>query len=99
MLSTREIVGVETVHTVEELVHRGGEDSIVIGGGSVYRALLGDCARVYVTKIDMVAEAPDTWFPNLDQCQEWRVADEGTPVTEQGITFRFVEYQRIADGR
>ncbi|MBQ9348859.1 MAG: dihydrofolate reductase [Oscillibacter sp.] len=65
----------------------------VIGGGSVYAALLGQCRRVYLTKVDAVAEGePDTYFPNLDHLPYWEVESASDPVTENGLTYRFVQY-------
>ena len=64
----------------------------VIGGGSVYTALLERCKRVYLTKVDAQAEDPDTFFPNLDKLPGWEVEHESEPITENGLTFRFVEY-------
>ena len=65
----------------------------VIGGGSVYAALLSQCRRVYLTKVDAVAEGePDTYFPNLDHLSYWEVESAGDPVTENGVTYRFVQY-------
>ena len=64
----------------------------VIGGGSVYTALLERCKRVYLTKVDAQAEDPDTFFPNLDKLPGWEVEHESEPVEENGLTFRFVEY-------
>ena len=39
----------------------------VIGGGSIYAALLSQCARAYVTRVDAAAEGADSFFPNLDK--------------------------------
>ena len=64
----------------------------VIGGGSVYAALLSQCKRVYVTKVDAVAEGADTFFPNLDKLPGWEVEAVSEPVEENGITYRFVDY-------
>ena len=64
----------------------------VIGGGSVYAALLSQCKRVYVTKVDAVAEGADTFFPNLDKLPGWEVEAVSEPVEENGVTYRFVDY-------
>lgn len=64
----------------------------VIGGGSVYAALLSQCKRVYLTRVDTVAEGADTFFPNLDKLPGWKVEHIGEPVTENGVTYRFVDY-------
>ena len=64
----------------------------VIGGGSVYTALLSRCRRVYLTKVDAAAPEADTFFPNLDKLPGWEVEHAGDPITENGITFSFIEY-------
>lgn len=64
----------------------------VIGGGSVYIALLSRCKRVYLTRVDAAAESADTYFPNLDKLPGWTAEHIGEPVTENGVTYRFVDY-------
>ena len=68
------------------------DDVWVIGGGSVYTALLCRCKRAYLTIIDAVAENSETFFPNLDKLPGWEIKEESEPMTENGITFRFVTY-------
>ena len=55
----------EVFRSVEELLAAAPEDSFVIGGESVYRALLPYCTTAYVTKIDAAFPA-DRFFPDLD---------------------------------
>ena len=64
----------------------------IIGGCSVYTALLSHCKRVYLTKVDAVAEDADTFFPNLDKLPAWEVERTSDPVTENGVTYRFIDY-------
>ena len=64
----------------------------VIGGGSVYTALLSRCTRVYLTRVDAVAEGADTFFPNLDKLPGWEVECISDPVEENGLTYQFVDY-------
>ena len=64
----------------------------VIGGGSVYTALLSRCKRVYLTKVDAAAENADTFFPNLDKLPGWEVESTSEPIEENGLTFRFIDY-------
>ena len=64
----------------------------VIGGGSVYTALVPQCSRVYLTKVDATAGDPDTYFPNLDKLPNWSVEQISEPVTENGVTYRFIDY-------
>ena len=64
----------------------------VIGGGSVYTALLSRCKRAYLTKVDAAAEGADTFFPNLDKLPGWKLDCVGERVTENGLTYQFMEY-------
>lgn len=64
----------------------------IIGGGSVYAALLSRCKRAYLTKVEATAEVADTFFPNLDKLPGWEVETVSEPVTENGLTYRFVDY-------
>ena len=64
----------------------------VIGGGSVYTALLSKCKRVYLTKVDAAAEDADTFFPNLDKLPGWEIEAVSDPVEEDGVTYRFIDY-------
>ena len=81
---------------VETLLQAAPDDSFVIGGESVYRALLPYCDPAYVTKIDHAFPA-DRYFPDLDADPAWAL-DESQPceVLEQdGLTFRYLTYRRI----
>ena len=64
----------------------------VIGGGSIYAALLSKCRRAYVTRVDAAAEGADSFFPNLDKLPGWTVESVSDPVTENGLTYRFYDY-------
>lgn len=83
----------EAVTSVEALLRTAGEDAFVIGGQQVYEQLLPHCERVYVTKV--LTDAPaDAFFPNLDEDPAWRIASASDVLTENGISFQYVEYCR-----
>lgn len=65
----------------------------LIGGGSLYAALLSQCERVYLTKADAAAPYADTYFPNLDNLPEWTLEQVSEPITENGVTYRFLDYR------
>mgnify|MGYP000957480408 FL=1 len=90
--------GCEIVHTPEDALRLAGdgEDVWLIGGGSIYTALLGRCRRACVTRVDAAAENADTFFPNLDTLPEWTVERTEAPVTENGLAYRFVDYVNTA---
>lgn len=90
-----ELEGAVTVHSAEEALAEAARypRALVIGGESVYRQLLPHVGRVYVTKID-AAPHSDSFFPNLDAAADWRLADPGEELEEDGVRFRFAVYER-----
>ena len=86
--------GARVCRSVEEVLAIAPGDSVVIGGGSIYRAFLPHCDTAWITKID--GEFPaDCHFPDLDLDPEWRVAEESEPLEENGISYRYVTYVRV----
>lgn len=73
-----------------------GENSdrtYVIGGGSVYRQLEPYCDTAYVTKISKKFKA-DTYFPNLDDKDEWEQIHESDKQSYKDIEYVYTEYRR-----
>ena len=89
----RSIPGAEIVHSFDEAIALGGDDALVIGGASVYMALLDRCERVCVTKVYASADA-DSFFPCLDSSPDWRIEHESEMLEENGLKFQFVDYVR-----
>ena len=89
------VEGAEVAHTPAEAVALAGADRcFVIGGASVYREMLPEIGRVYVTKLDCTP-CSDAFFPNLDADPAWRIADEGEVQTdENGVSYRYMVYER-----
>lgn len=78
---------------VEELKKYEAEDIFVIGGESVYRQLLPYCTTAYVTKIDH-AYAADTYFPNLDEMDDWELTGVTEEQTYFDLEYVFAKYER-----
>ena len=72
------------------------DEVFIIGGGSIYKQLLPFCDRVYVTKIYKDHENVDTFFPNLDESNEWAPAMSSSLLTYNDLTYQFWEYDRIS---
>lgn len=72
------------VNTMDELLKElekySKEDIFVIGGETIYRQLLPYCKKAYITKIDHAYQA-DTYFPNLDNLEEWEMTQVGEEQT------------------
>lgn len=85
------------VHSEDELMEKlekyDTDDIFVIGGESVYRMMLPHCDTVYVTKIDRAFQA-DTFFPDLDEMDEWVMTEESEEQTCFDLEFCFTKYER-----
>lgn len=83
------------VHSEEELnaelTKYNTEDVYVIGGESIYRLMLDECDRAYVTYVDYAYDA-DTYFPNLDDNPSWKLSEESEEQTYYDIEFYFRTY-------
>lgn len=86
--------GAEVFPDLDALLKAAPEDSFVIGGASVYRALLDRCDTAYITKINQSFPCADCWFPNLDNLPDWTAVEESPLREEKGISFRYVTYRR-----
>lgn len=88
------IEGARVFHRVEDLAAAAPADAFVVGGAQVYEALLPWCDTVYVTRIDTAFPGCDAFFPDLDSMGGWTVEEEGEPLEENGLTYRYVTYRR-----
>ncbi len=90
--------GAIVVHTLEEMLEElknyKEEDIFVIGGESIYRQLLPYCKLAHVTKIDHAYEA-DTYFPDLEAMDEWKVTGISEEQTYFDLEYYFTRYERI----
>ena len=85
------------VHTKEELLEElkkyDSNELYVIGGGSIYEMLIPYCDTAYITKIDHVYAA-DTYFPNLDQMDDWEMTEVSEEQTCFDLEYVFAKYER-----
>ena len=93
--SDMEIPGFTVCHSPEEAAEmaEGAEKAFVIGGGAIYRQMLAFCDRAYVTKVHVKPES-DTYFPNLDEMEDWYVAETIQAGEENGISYEVLLYKR-----
>jgi dihydrofolate reductase len=87
------VEGARVVHSVAEAVAAAPADAVVIGGASVYRALLPWCELAHVTRLDAAFEA-DCYFPNLDEDPAWQAGEPSPPMEQDGLCYRYVSYRR-----
>lgn len=87
------IDGADIAHSINEAAALSDNDAVVIGGSSIYEALLPLCDRIHVTMVDAAPEA-DSFFPNLDASPDWTVEQKSEPTEENGIIYRYIDYIR-----
>ena len=66
----------------------------MIGGESVYRMMLPYLDTIYVTKIDHAFQA-DTFFPNLDELENWEMIADSDEHTYFDLEFYFLRYEKV----
>ena len=93
-----QVKGAIIVHDIDELMEElkkyEEEEIYVIGGETIYRQLLPYCKLAHVTKINHAYEA-DTYFPNLDENDEWVVTGVSEEQTYFDLEYEFVRYERM----
>ncbi len=86
------------VHTIEALLEElkkyDEEDIYVIGGDSIYRQMLPYCKLAHITRIHHTYEA-DTYFPNLDEMEDWEITGISDEQTYFDLEYEFVRYERV----
>ena len=89
------IPGAEVVHSPAEAAEAaaGHDRFLVIGGASVYRQMMPWIDLVHITKIRL-APTSDSYFPNLDESEDWTCAECGPWLEEDGIPYCFCTYVR-----
>ena len=89
--------GATVVHSVNDLfnVLKDCDDEVfVMGGATIYKALLPFCQRLYITRVYRDYEA-DVYFPTIDM-SEFTLVSLGEPMQdeESGLDFAYEEYER-----
>jgi dihydrofolate reductase len=89
--------GATVVYTMDDFLKEAAkypnEDVFVIGGGSIYRQMLEHCDTCYITYIDHSFDA-DTFIPNLDEMDEWYIAEESEKYNHNGMEYSFRTYKK-----
>lgn len=87
--------GFTVCHCPEQaaLLAKTAPKAFVIGGGSVYRQMLPYCDTAYITKVHCTPTS-DTFFPNLDQDEDWEMEQVLQSGEEDGIPYEICLYRR-----
>ena len=90
-----EIPGFTVCSSPEEAAElaKTAQRAMVIGGGSIYKQMLSYCDTAYITKVHVTPES-DTFFPNLDEMEDWYIAETMLSGEENGIGYEMLLYRR-----
>jgi len=69
----------------------------VIGGESIYRALLPFCGRQFLTEIEAQVEG-DTFYPAFDEA-DWQLREKRPGPAGEAYEYNFCVYERVAGGQ
>jgi dihydrofolate reductase len=89
-----DVPGAVIVHTLEQALEAcaGDAEAFVIGGAELYREGLRHAHKMYITEIDAAFKG-DVVFPEFDRTQ-WQETSRECHISEQGLPFAYVSYQR-----
>ena len=93
--TAKEIPGFTVCASPEEAMElaKTAERAMVIGGGSVYRQMLPYCDTAFITKVHVTTPC-DTYFPNLDEMDDWYIVEKLQSGEEDGIAYDILLYKR-----
>lgn len=90
------------IHSTEELFTllkeintNNNMDNYVIGGGNIGRQLMSHCNRAYITKLYRSFENADTYLPNLDLDEGWKIVKESEIYKQDDLEYKYVDYERV----
>lgn len=88
--------GATLVHSTDEAVEYCNklEKCFIIGGETIYKALMPYCDKLYITKVHKSFEA-DTFFPEIDP-KIWELESESQIQKDEpsGLEFQFLVYKK-----
>lgn len=71
---------------------KGDDEAFLIGGAELYQDGLKLSNRLYITEIDLSVNG-DAYFPEYS-LNEWQEISREAHVSEQGLSFSYVTYER-----
>ncbi len=90
------VAGAVVVHSINQAIAEAKKYNdkkiFVIGGASIYRQMLPYCDFAYVSKIEHEFDA-DTYFPNLDEMENWEIESVSEKYEYENMSFCFVKYK------
>lgn len=94
--------GAEIVHSIDALLillgetTREDEEVFVIGGGAIYKLMIGKADKLYITHVDATFKDAEVFFPEID-LRKWKEIShkEYKKDTQNNLDLVFSVYTRI----
>ena len=71
---------------------KNDNELFIIGGAELYKEGLKIADQLYITEVDCAVQG-DAFFPTID-LNTWQQTDRAAHVSEQGLAFNYVVYER-----
>lgn len=88
--------GFEVVHSVDEALKLAAtmepDDFVIMGGANIYETFRQYCDHAIITKIHTSFASPDSHITNLDEAENWVVAEEGETIEDPQFDHHRVIY-------
>lgn len=83
---------------MERLEEEGTEQGFVIGGGNIYKQLMPELDRIYLTKVHTVIEGAHTYFPHINHAH-WKLTwqEEHDKDEKHAYAFTFQQWDRVKE--
>jgi len=90
------VVGVPSVEEALAAVPKSEDEVFILGGGEIFKQLLHRADRMYITQVHADV-AGDTYFPDFDDVNEWRLTDreDFESDAKNDYPYSFLTYDRI----
>lgn len=88
--------GCIVVNSFEELFEKiedySSDDVFVIGGASIYNALMSYCKYAYITRI-FTEQPADVYIKNIEEESNWNKISESEMFNENNLNFKFQVFE------
>lgn len=79
---------------LEKLNPNKEKEEYLIGGGDLTRQMLDWCDGAYITKVNRSFDISDTFIPNLDKEENWKIVKESETRYQDDLEYKYVDYVR-----
>ncbi len=80
---------------LEKLNPNNEMENFIIGGGEIAKQTISYCNKAYITKIFKSFEEADTFIPNLDLLDDWKIIKESEIYKQDDLEYKYVDYIKI----